>query len=61
VTVRCRAVGNQRTEVTVTYELTALSAAGNDTLDALSPAAYADMLREWQVSIACRLADEGDP
>ena len=40
------------TEVQVTYRLTSLSPAGNDVLDAMTPEAYAAMLREWESLIA---------
>ena len=40
------------TEVTVTYRLTSLSPAGNDVLNAITPDAYAAMLREWEALIA---------
>lgn len=59
VTVSCKPTGARETAVTVTYELTALSAAGNRALDALSPAAYEAMLSSWQTSIARLLPDPG--
>jgi hypothetical protein len=41
------------TEVEVTYRLTALSEAGNDTLRRdFAPDAYAAMLRDWEAAIA---------
>jgi|PersoiStandDraft_1058852.scaffolds.fasta_scaffold41064_1 uncharacterized protein YndB with AHSA1/START domain len=52
VTVRCSADGEEKTAVTVTYELTALSEAGNRALASLSPSAYEEMLGDWQTSIA---------
>ena len=44
------------TEVEVTYRLTSLSQAGTRTLEAMTEASYAEMLREWEKLI--RALDE---
>ena len=51
VTVTAVAQGDA-TEVQVTYRLTSLSPKGNEALDAMTPEAYAAMLREWESLIA---------
>ena len=57
VDVRCAPTADGRTEVTVSYDLTALSEAGSRVLDALTPAAYEAMLREWQSAITTAAAN----
>ena len=48
VEVLAREDGTGATEVEVTYELTALTDAGNDQLAAFDSAAFARMLAEWE-------------
>ena len=48
VTVRCAGAGPEATEVVVAYEVTALSAAGNLTLQEFTAGAFAAMLEQWQ-------------
>jgi hypothetical protein len=48
VAVRARDDGAGATEVEVTYELTALTDAGNEQLAAFDAEAYAQMLAEWE-------------
>lgn len=58
VTVRCVGAGPDATEVVVAYEVTALSAAGNLTLEEFTAGAFAAMLEQWQKSIAKTLAHD---
>ena len=51
VVVECAAVGSGATDVTVTYQLTAVSEHGNAVLDALTPHAFEQMLKEWEAGI----------
>jgi hypothetical protein len=51
VAVACRAGASGGTEVEVTYELTALAPGGEAELAALTEAAYAAMLADWERSI----------
>lgn len=51
VSVRCLAAQDGGTDVTVTYELTALSEAGERTLAAMTDEAYAATLQEWRTAI----------
>jgi hypothetical protein len=51
VHVRCEEVDPSRTQVTVTYALTALSAHGTGILAALTADRYAEMLNEWGEAI----------
>jgi hypothetical protein len=60
VTVRCVAVTPRETDVTVAYELTALSAAGNRTLEEFTEAAFGAMLEDWKRAIAMSLATDAD-
>ena len=55
VEVRCRAEGATLTAVTVTYRLTALNAAGEASLAAYAPPAFAQMLDGWRALIMQRL------
>ncbi|MED5618280.1 SRPBCC family protein [Ideonella sp. BN130291] len=54
VEVRCRALDAERTEVSVSYMLTALSAAGATALQAFEGEAFARMIDGWAVQIAAR-------
>jgi hypothetical protein len=56
VSVRCGEAGPRSTTVEVRYRLTAVSARGDAVLSAFDAAAFATMLREWERSIAQRLA-----
>lgn len=58
VTVRCRGMAPDATEVAVAYELTALSAAGNLTLEEFTQGAFAAMLEQWQKAIAMALVPD---
>jgi hypothetical protein len=55
VTVHCRPLDDQHTEVEVGYELTALSPEGEASLDAYAGAAFTAMIDEWATLIAARL------
>jgi hypothetical protein len=44
------------TDVDVTYRLTSLSPHGIEALEAMSPATYSEMLREWEMRIAQAIA-----
>lgn len=57
VEVDCTALGPQLTQVAVRYELTALSPAGERSLAAYEPAAFAAMIDEWAMLIAARLPE----
>jgi hypothetical protein len=59
VKVRCRPGGASRTTVSVTYELTALSEAGNGMLRSLDEGAFRDFLASWGVSIARAISGAG--
>ena len=48
VKVRCRADGDDRTRVIVTYALTGLSVAGNAVLTDMTAEKYGQMLAEWR-------------
>jgi hypothetical protein len=48
VDVSCTAATAARTNVTVAYTYTALTAAGNAFIDALTDAAYREMIEEWR-------------
>jgi hypothetical protein len=50
VRVQCSQAG-EATRVTVTYALTALTPAGNDTLRELDADAYADFIESWRAAI----------
>jgi hypothetical protein len=54
VEVRCRALGDERTEVEVSYTLTALSAAGEKVLAGFEGDAFAAMIDGWAKEIAVR-------
>src|SRR6185295_5401785 len=47
VRVACRPLEGERTKVTVTYDLTALSESGNEQLRAFDEAGYAAYIRTW--------------
>lgn len=51
IDVRCRALADRRTEVTVFYMFTALSEAANDAIRAMTEEEYATKLRRWEESI----------
>lgn len=51
VDVRCEALAADRTRVTVAYIYTALSGQGEADLDALTEAAFTDMLNRWREMI----------
>lgn len=55
VEVRCRALDATRTEVEVSYALTALSPAGAEVLQAFEGERFAAMIDGWQNEIATRL------
>lgn len=55
VEVTCEAIDPDRTAVTVTYAMTALSAAGERALDAFEGDAYRAMIASWQEAIEARL------
>jgi hypothetical protein len=57
VRVAAEALEGGSTRVTVSYDLTALSEAGNETLAAFTAKAYAGMLEEWREAIGRVLAD----
>jgi len=59
VTVACRAEAPDRTEVEVTYAMTALAGDAAEALAGLDEAAYARMLDEWQAGIGRLLAARG--
>jgi hypothetical protein len=48
VDVRCRPSDESGSEVEVTYALTSLTREGEAVLEAMSEAAYAEMLRDWE-------------
>ena len=56
VDVHCRALGPQRSEISVTYTLTGLTAEGRTFVqDFLAPDAYADFIKEWRTAILATL------
>lgn len=52
VTVRCTAAGPGRTRVDVSYEITALTEAGNAAIEALAEAKFASYIDSWREAIA---------
>jgi hypothetical protein len=56
VHVRCRAAGADRTEVEVTYRLTALAPAGESVLARMTEAAFAETIDGWRRDIEALLA-----
>ena len=54
VEVRCRALDAKRTEVEVTYALTALSDAGAEVLQAFEGSRFGEMIDGWAREIAAR-------
>lgn len=59
VRVKCRALDATHTHVTVTYALTAVSAAGTALLADFSPARYDTMLAQWRDAIVQARAPHG--
>lgn len=55
VEVTCEAMDPERTAVTVTYAMTALSEAGERALDDFEGAAYRAMIESWRDAIETRL------
>ena len=55
VEVRCAAIDERRTGVTVGYELTALAAQAEHALDAFEGSAFTAMIEGWRAAIAARL------
>lgn len=55
VEVRCAAVTEHLTSVSVTYELTALTAQGEHALDAFEGGAFSAMIEGWRAAIEARL------
>lgn len=56
VDVRCRALGPQRSEISVTYTLTGLTPEGRAFVQGfLAPAAYKAFIQEWQGAILAAL------
>ena len=58
VHVSLEAVGEDRTQATVTYEITSLSDAGDQVLAAFTESAYAAMLADWEQKIDRVLRDD---
>ena len=56
VRIRCNALGERRTRVDVTYEMTALSDSGNDAVRAFGDKPFASVMQAWSESIDCLLA-----
>ena len=59
VSVRCDPVAPDRCEVTVTYELTGLSEAGNAWVRSMDDARYAAFIGSWKAAIEAMLAAGG--
>lgn len=55
VEVSCEALGTERSAVTVRYTLTALTPAGERSLDDFAPAAFATRIEGWREAIEARL------
>ena len=55
VEIRCEALTPQSTRVVVRYEMTALTPAGEASLQAYEPEPFAAMLKQWQRMIEARL------
>jgi hypothetical protein len=55
VEVRCDAIDADRTAVTVGYTLTALTPAGERSLDDFAPAAFAARIEGWRTAIEAQL------
>lgn len=51
VEVKCSAVNEQLTDVQVSYTLTGLNAAGDESLESFEGAAFAAMIDGWQLAI----------
>ena len=51
VEVRCEYVGEETTDVEVSYKLTALTDKGEDSLKSFEGAAFADMINGWKRSV----------
>ena len=61
VRVNCDALGRDGTRVNVSYELTALSEAGNSAIRALDEAAFAAFIASWSEAIDRTLSARGAP
>ncbi len=61
IEVRCRPVGANRTEVTVTDSYIGLSPEGNALVEKLGEAAYAKKMAQWQQNIDAYLATVASP
>ncbi len=61
VEVRCRAEGDRRTRVDVSYSYVGLSEAGNREIDAMSQPAYDEKMARWQGWIEAHLASASGP
>lgn len=59
VDVSCRAVGSRTTAVRVSYALTALSEAGREQINAMTPQSFAASIDEWAVLIRDHIARKG--
>ena len=55
VDIECEALGDDRTQVTVRYEMTALDPQGEASLEAYRGAAFESMIDGWARDIAARL------
>lgn len=55
VEVRCQALSAERTDVQVSYMLTALTPAGAEKVGALHETAFAQMIEGWRAAIEARL------
>jgi MOSC domain-containing protein YiiM len=60
VRVALTAIGHESTRATISYDLTALSDAGDGVLAAMSETAYTEMLSDWERRIAVALAGSSD-
>jgi uncharacterized protein YmfQ (DUF2313 family) len=58
--VSLTAIGHESTRATISYDLTALSDAGDAVLAAMSETAYREMLSDWERRIAVTLAGSSD-
>jgi uncharacterized protein YndB with AHSA1/START domain len=59
VTIQCEAEPNGTTASHVTYQFTALSEAGNRSIEQFSEAHYAHMMSDWESAISHTLATDG--
>lgn len=60
VEVMCRAVAPERSEVQVSYMLTALTPAGAEKVSAMDEPAFAQMIDGWRTAIELRLPELAD-